>query len=97
MRAFAFFMLTGGLLATAAAPVFAAQIVETFTISVSVDADQHFMNSPFDLFDPFARDLNGRRRVGDRVAHLGFWRGRRGNALACAGENGREPDFHLRR
>jgi hypothetical protein len=41
MRAFAFFMLTGGLLATAAAPVFAAQIVETFTISVSVDADQH--------------------------------------------------------
>ena len=29
MRAFAFFMLTGGLLATASAPVFAAQIVET--------------------------------------------------------------------
>jgi hypothetical protein len=59
MRAFAFFMLTGGLLATAPAPVLAAQIVETFTISVSGDADQHFMNSPFDLFDPSLGTLTG--------------------------------------
>jgi hypothetical protein len=58
MRAFAF-IATAGLLATASAPASAAQIVENFTISVSGDADQHFLSSPFDLFDPSLGTLTG--------------------------------------
>jgi hypothetical protein len=50
MRTFAL-TLAAGILATAAVPASAAQIVETFTISVSGDADQHFLSTPFDLFD----------------------------------------------
>jgi hypothetical protein len=96
MRAFAFFMLTGGLLATAAAPVFAAQIVETFTISVSGDADQHFMNSPFDLFDPSLGTLTG---VAESVTGSLTWDfgDDPGKRSCLRGGNGREPDFHLRR
>ena len=59
MRAFAFITLTAGLLATASAPASAAQIVENFTISVSGDADQLFLSTPFDLFDPSLGTLTG--------------------------------------
>jgi PEP-CTERM motif len=52
MRAFSLIMLTAALLATASVPVSAAQIAEDFTISVSGDSDQHFLSTPFDLFDP---------------------------------------------
>jgi hypothetical protein len=59
MRTLAFIALTTGLLATVSAPASAAQIVEDFTISVSGDADQHFLSSPFDLFDPSLGTLTG--------------------------------------
>ena len=59
MRTLAFIALTAGVLATASAPASAAQIVKTFTISVSGDADQHFLSSPFDLFDPSLGTLTG--------------------------------------
>lgn len=51
MRTFAM-TLTAAILATAAAPASAATIVENFTISVSGEADQNFLSSPFALFDP---------------------------------------------
>ena len=37
---------------TALAPASAASFVEDFTISVSGEADQNFLSSPFALFDP---------------------------------------------
>ena len=52
MRTFAFISLTAGILPIAPIPASAAQIVESFTISASGDADQHFLSTPFDLFDP---------------------------------------------
>jgi hypothetical protein len=52
MRTLAFITLTAGLLATVSAPASAAQIVENFNISVSGDADQLFLSTPFDLFHP---------------------------------------------
>jgi hypothetical protein len=52
MRTLAFITLTAGLLATVSAPASAAQIVENFTISVSGDADQLFLSTPFDFFHP---------------------------------------------
>jgi hypothetical protein len=51
MRTFALKTLTAGILAMAAIPATAAQIVETFTIPVSGEPDQHFLSTPFDLFD----------------------------------------------
>jgi hypothetical protein len=51
-RTLAFIALTAGVLATVSAPASAAQFVENFTISVSGDADQHFLSTPFDLFRP---------------------------------------------
>ena len=59
MRTLAFATLTAGILATVSAPASAAQLVENFTISVSGDADQHFLSSPFDLFDPSLGTLTG--------------------------------------
>ena len=59
MRTLAFIALTAGVLGTASAPTSAAQLVENFTIGVSGDADQHFLSSPFDLFDPSLGTLMG--------------------------------------
>jgi hypothetical protein len=59
MRTFALKTLTAGILAMAAIPATAAQIVETFTIPVSGEPDQHFLSTPFDLFDPSLGTLLG--------------------------------------
>src|SRR5882757_2321354 len=40
------------LLSTAAVPASAAQIVADFTVNVSGSADQDYLSTPFDLFDP---------------------------------------------
>jgi hypothetical protein len=95
MRAFAFFMLTTGLLATASAPIFAARIVETFTISVSGDADQHFMNSPFDLFDPSLGTLTGVAESATGSLTWDFGEDAGETLLLALAKT--EPDFHLRR
>jgi hypothetical protein len=55
-RTLAFITLTARVLATAPLRASATQIVEDFAISVSGDADQHFLSTPFDLFRPLDGD-----------------------------------------
>jgi hypothetical protein len=52
MRALAFATLSAAIVTTASSPASAASFVEDFTISVSGEADQNFLSSPFALFDP---------------------------------------------
>jgi hypothetical protein len=70
MRTLAFIALTAGVLATASAPASAAQFVENFTISVSGETDQHFLSSPFALFDP---KLGTLLQVGESVTGPLTW------------------------
>ena len=70
MRTLAFMPLTAGVLATASLPASAAQIVETFTISVSGAPDQNFLSTPFDLFHPSLGTLTS---VGESVSGSLTW------------------------
>ena len=70
MRALDFATLTATTLATASVPASAAQIVENFTISLSGETDQHFLSTPFDLFDP---SLGTLLSVGENVTGSPTW------------------------
>ena len=66
MRTFAYNTLTAGIPPIAPISASAAQIVESFAISVRGNADQHFLSTPFDVCDPLMGTLLGVKDVVSR-------------------------------